>query len=476
MALSTEEVAQINGLARRHDAEIPELEVYDRYYEGTQPLTYMHPEILREVNERIRPVILFWPQLVADSVEERLRWEGFKTGDKGLDIELRRVWLANEMQLGFRQAVLESIVMRRAFLCVGTNEDDPETPIVTPESPLEVYVDVDPRVRRVRAALRRTSDIDPTGATAARYATLYQPTQTIWCVYNGGWQEDPDRPRDVHNLGRVPVVPLINRPRLRSTTKTPNNTTVERMGRSDLDAVIPLSDAGCKMATDMMVAGEFVAVPLRALFGIGPGDFKDHAGNTITALSAMMGRALTIDAAEVKAFEFAAAQLANFTGGLQALAQLVAAMSGLPPHYLGHSTDNPASADAIAGSESRLATRAERKQDSAGIAAVRSAALIRRFQTGKWDKKIDTARVDWRNVRTPTIGAMADAAQKLYSTTPRPIVPLRQTREKLGFEPEDIELMEEEDEKEAERQPIAAIARGFADQRVPEPANAGAGA
>lgn len=472
--LSDEERKIITRLSQRHDAEMQELEAYDRYYEGTQPLTYMHPDILREVADRIKPVIIFWPQMVVDSIEERLRLEGFKTGTKELDKELWRVWRANRMQLGFRQCTVDSLVMRRSYVCVGTNGDDKQTPYVTPESPLELFADEDPRTRKLRAALRRVNDIGEDGNTISRSATLYLPNSTVWFQMDGTWEVTN---RDNHNLGRVPVVPVVNRQRLRSTTRSVRNIELERIGRSDLDAVIPLSDAANKMATDMMVAGEFVAVPLRALFGVGPNDFVDQAGNKVSALTAIMGRALTIPDEKVKAYEFAAAQLQNFTGGLSALAQLVAAISGLPPHYLGMSTDNPASAEAIEGSEARLATRAERKQDGLGVSAICVAELINRFQTGEWDPDITVAEPDWRDVRTPTIAAMADAALKLFSTNP-PIVPLRQTREKLGYTETEIEVMEEQDEEAAEaaakRSPVAAIARGLADQR-PAPAAPGAG-
>lgn len=470
--LTTEELSTINRLSMRHDAEIPEMEALDRYYEGTQPLEYMHPEILREVADRIHPVIIFWPQMVVDSVEERLRLEGFKTGDKTLDKELWRVWKANRLQLGFREATVDSLVMRRSYLCVGTNEDDKQTPYVTPESPLELFVDTDPRTRRGRAALRRVTDTDEKGGISARYATLYVPDETIWCEWAGGWKAVR---RDRHNLGRLPIASLINRGRLRSTTRTPRNSTVERVGRSDLDAVIPLSDGACKLATDMLVAGEFVAIPLRALFGVDEDSFKDTEGRPVSVLKAIMGRMLTIPDEQVKAFEFAAAQLQNFTGALSSMAQLVASVSGLPPHYLGMSSDNPASAEAIAGSEARLATRAERKQDSLGVGAIDAAQIIRRFQTGEWDPDLAVADCDWRNVRTPTIAAMADAATKLFSTQPKPIVPLRQTREALGYSEPEIEAMETEDAKAAEQDPLAQIVRTGADQRIVEPAGAGAG-
>lgn len=471
MALTPEETSLINSLALRHDSEIPELEEYDRLYEGTQGLTYMHPEIYREVAARIDPAIVNYPKVAVDAIEERLRLEGFKTGDEEIDTELWRVWQANRMQLGFRMAVVDALVMRRAYVCVGTNEKDAATPLVTPESPLELFADVDPRTHVVRSALRRVNEVMPGNVLLTRYATLYLPNATIWCNWDGGWREER---RDVHNLGVVPVVPVLNAPRLRGTIRPARGGAVERMGRSDIEPIKSLSNNASKMATDMMIAAEFVAVPLRLLFGADPSMFADEQGNPTSPLRAMMGRLLAIPELDTKAFEFAAGQLSNFTNASRELAQVFAAVTGLPPHYVGMSADNPASADAIAASEARLNTRAERKQDSFECGAIEVARLIRRFQTGKWDPTLMSMTVDWRSPRTPTVGAMADAAVKLYMTTP-PIVPLRQTREALGFTETEIDAMEEEDTKAAEQQPGAKLAVALSDQRAGDAAYASGG-
>lgn len=460
MPLSPSELSTIDRLSRLHDAEIPELERYDRYYEGTQPLSYMHPDILREVKDRIRPVVVFWPQMAVDSLEERLRLEGWKTGNRDINEELWRIWRANRMVLGFRQCVLDALVMRRAYISVGTNEDDPDTPIVTPESPLEVYAEADPRTRKIRAALRRVTETDSTGGIVRRYGTLYLPNETIWIEATGygGWEEVR---RDQHGLGMVPVAPVVYRPRLRASTRTPTNMEVLRVGRSALDPIIPLADAVNKIATDMMVAAEFVAIPLRGLFGVGPGDFEDEHGNPVTPMQAIMGRLITIPNEAAKHFEFAAGQLANFSEAVRVLAEEVVSVTGLPPHYLGKASDNPPSAEAIAASESRLATRAERAQDSLSTGPMDAGELILRF-TKAWDPSFASMELDWRNVRTPTIGAMADAAVKLYTTQPRPIVPLRQTRQRLGFTDPEIDEMEAEDEAELERNPTSRLASALA--------------
>ena len=216
--------------------------------------------------------------------------------------------------------------------------------------------------------------------------------------------------------------------------------TADRYGRSELNPVIPLSDAATKLATDMMVAAEFHSIPLRGVFGVGPEDFQDEKGNRQTALQAIMGRLLAINDSSAKAFEFAASQLTNFQSAISQLAELVASMSGLPPAYLGQVTQNPASADAIRSSESRLVKRAERKQRPLGGSWEQTGRLVRRFQSGEWDPALRRLETVWRDASTPTIAQSADAAVKKYAGG---IVPLRQTREDLGYTQVQIERMEE---------------------------------
>lgn len=463
MALSDQELATITRLERRHDQEIPELETLDRYYEGTQGLSYMHPEVWAEVKDRISPVVIYWVQLAIDAIAERLYLQGIKSGEKDLDDEFLRVWLANGMDVGLSQAITDSLVMRRSYISVGANATDAETPLIAPESPLELYVDNDPRTRKGRAALRRYTDVDSySGGVSARYATLYLPDRTIWCTWSGGWKEDR---RDVHNLGELPIASLVNRPRTRSSTRSPTSLTVERVGRSDVDPVRSLTDAANKLATDMMVAAEFVAIPLRGLFGVGPDAFKDQEGNPTSPLRAVLGRLLTIPDEEVKAFEFAAAQLANFVAGLRELSQLVGSVTGLPAHYLGTPSDNPASAEAITGSESRLAVRAEGKQPSLGVGIRNVARLIHRFVAKEWADELDTCKLDWRNVRTPTEGAQADASVKLFQAQ---VIPLKTTRQKLGYDDAEIEEMETEDELAMQRDPASRLSNALTGQGAPD--------
>src|SRR5882762_6246548 len=164
-----------------HDFERPRMKLMDDEYELRAPRSYMHPEILRELGDRLAQVVIAWPLMVVDSLDERLDVEGFRLPDADSgDDELWRVWQENNADEESQLAHVDALVMKRSYIAVGTNEDDRDTPLVTFESPLEVFADVDPRTRRVRAALRRWVDNhDSMIRSMEQYATLYLPDRTV---------------------------------------------------------------------------------------------------------------------------------------------------------------------------------------------------------------------------------------------------------------------------------------------------------
>lgn len=412
-------------LARVHEGLQPGLEELNRYYEGKQELSYLNPELLEELDDQIRQVVINWPSLVVDSLEERLDVEGFRyADDESAADDLWAIWQANGMSQKSQQAHVDALVMRRSFLVVGSNEKHPSIPLVTVESPLQMQVDRDPRTRQVRAALKRWHEQDPlTDAVTDRYAALYLPNETVYYKQTSvtSWAETD---RDQHKLGEVPVVPLVNRGR----TMKPN-------GVSEIARVLPLSDAACKIATDMMVSAEFHAVPRRVAFGVDEDDFVDQNGQQVSKWSRIAGRIWAMskkrggdDGADV--VQFPEAQLANFHSTIELLARLTGGLSGLPPHFLGLDTNNPPSADAIRSAETRLVKRAERRQGSFSDSYEQMNRLILRFITGEWDPRSLNLETLWRDPSTPTFAQKADAIVKLVQAK---ILPVEQAREDLGY-------------------------------------------
>lgn len=459
--LPTTELEWVNHLARRHDGAIPGMRELNDLYEGVAPLHYIHPEILREVGDRIQAVSLGWPMLAVDPLEERLDHLGFRYPDgddadndpdgsdsHAGDENLQRVWEENDLFGESQLGHIDALVMGRSYICVGAG-DDTDTPLVTVESPLEVYADIDPRTREPRAALRRWLEHQDSLVRAPeQFATLYLPDATVWYEGgSGGWQETD---RDEHGLGAVPVTPLVNRSRLS-----------DRMGKSELTKpLLSLSHAANKIASDMMVAAEFHAIPLRALFGISAGDLTDDKGNVQSPLQLIMGRLLTMEGADgngVVPHEFSASSLANFHDTLTQLAKHATSLIGLPPTAFGVVTDTPASAEAWRAAEARLIKRAERRQAAFNNPYKRTGRLIRRFQDGDWDPAAKRLKPIWRDPATPTRAQTADAVRKLFGDGP--IITKRQAREDIGYTPGQIRRMEAEDKALSEADPLAQIAR-----------------
>ncbi|GLY21685.1 hypothetical protein Misp04_14170 [Micromonospora sp. NBRC 101691] len=488
MVLPDNDLGWLNHLAIRHDRDLPVLRELNDLYEGTAPLHYIHPEILREVGERIQAVSLGWPMLAVDPLEERLEPLGFRYPEADepdpdtppeelasatADANLMRVWQDNDLDEEAQLGRLDALVMKRSYLAVGTNEDDPDTPLVTVESPLEMFADIDPRTRRVRAAIRRwAEDQDSLVRLPEEYATLYRPDATIW--YDRGPQGWREQGRDEHGVGEVLVTPLTNRSRL-----------ADRYGRSELTApLLSLSHAANKVASDMMVAAEFHALPLRALFNIGEDDLVDDKGQKQSALQVIMGRLLTLegagDGSEVKPYEFTASSLSNFHDSLNQLAKHATALVGLPPTAFGVVTDTPASAEAWRAAEARLIKRAERKQVPFSGSYERMNRHVRRLQDGDWDPSARRLETIWQDPATPTRAQAADAVRKLFGDG-EPIITKRQAREDLRYTPGQIRRMEAEDRAAAEADPVREIVRLNATggapptERVPvtEPAGVG---
>jgi hypothetical protein len=473
VALSDDEKATLARLETEINRGKRHNHMMDAYYDGEQRLEQLGLAIPPDLRRFL--TIVAWPGTYVDAIEERVDLEGFILPDAtDADEDLWKIWQANGLDEESQLGHLDALIRRRAFVVVGAGDDtpdapsatdgnadrDPSIPLITVESADEVAAELSPRTRRVSAAAKVYRD------GPDRYATLYQPDVTIWMDRGPtGWREFD---RDEHGLGVVPVVPLVNRPRLG-----------RRGGRSQIQRVIHLTDAAARALTNAQLATEVMAIPQRWVVGASKGDFADpETGKMLTTWESYFGAIWALSNKDAKLGQFSAADLANFKTIVDHYAGLVAGVTGLPMRYLGQASTNPPSADGIRADESRLIKACERFERSAEGSWELSMRIARRIIDGDWDPKFQQMETQWADPATPTRAQQADAAVKLVQAG---ILPVEAAWEDLGYSParrEKLRLMREAD---LARDPVRQIADNLAPPAQPtdpaaDPAAADAGA
>jgi hypothetical protein len=449
VALSDDEQALLGRLTATLPRTIRSNQTADAYYDGEQRVEQLGLAVPPELRQFL--TIVAWPGTYVDAIEERIDLEGFQLPNATeADQGLWSIWQANDLDEESQLAHLDALVRKRSFVIVGagdadtpdapTGDDrDPAIPLVTVESSDEVAVELSPRTRRVSAAAKLYKD------GAAQRATLYLPKGTIWLERaNARWQEVD---RDEHGLGVVPVVPLVNRPRLS-----------RRDGRSQMHRVLGLTDAAARALTNAQLATEVMAIPQRYVLGASKGDFVDKDGQVLTTWEAYFGAIWALKNGDAKVGQFSAADLANFKTIVDHYASLVAGVTGLPMRYLGQSTTNPPSAEGIRADESRLIKTCERFQKSAGGSWERVMRLVRRIMDGDWNPELAQLEAQWRDPATPTRAQQADAAVKLVQAG---ILPIEAAWVDLGYSAIRRNKLREMRQAELDQDPVRAIAAGL---------------
>lgn len=426
-ALPVEDQSTFDSLSSLLNATRASTRNLNDYYEGEHRLEQLGLAIPPEL--RKFTVFLNWPRVVVDAIEQRLDVQGFRMPGGSADTSLWDVWQYNNMDERQSFAHTDALALGRSYICVGTNDEDPEYPIITVESPDQMVAVRDPRTHKVTAALR---SYDPDGGLDKR-RTLYLPNETRWLIRDGSTWED-ERDPDVHNLGTVPVVPMVNRNR--ATRRS--NAILE--GVSEMADIIPIADSASRAITNLQLVQETLAVPARGVLGATKGDFMDQDGNPIGAWDAYFGTFLALANKDAKTFQFDAAETSNFDNAMNMYARNASGVSGLPIEYFGLNTQNAPSAEGQRAGETRLIKKAERRQVPFGHAWESVQRLVMRFRDGDWDADARRMETIWRDAGTPTIAQVTDAIVKRYQTG---LIDWETAQERLGESPAAIKQMRE---------------------------------
>lgn len=379
------------------------------------------------------------PRLYINAIADRLNIEGFRIGDSSeTDEDLWAWYKANSLETSGRLAFVDAMVYGRSYITISmptdADKENPlmiqDVPVIRLESPLNLYAEVDPRTRDVLWAVRVIKDKsgDTIGATlyTAEATEIYEKGETGLALVDS----------IQHGLGVVPVVPMIRASSVQDIYGTSMITPEIRS----------ITDAMSRTMMNMQTTSELMANPQRAIFGSSIEELTGSDDGPKTGLELYTSSYLIMESPEGKIDQLPAAELRNYTEALTFQMKVAAAYTGLPPQYLSFSNDNPASAEAIRSSETRLVQTCESLTSMFGDAwerAMRIALLVMGTQL-----TIDHFRMEtvWRDPGTPTYQAMADATQKLYNSG-NGVITLEQARIDMGYTPEQRRQMEEQDRK-----------------------------
>jgi hypothetical protein len=384
----------------------------DAYYTGTQPLAFLSPEAREALGSRFGRMATNLPKLAVTALAERLRIVGFRRNGAP-DPTLWSAWTGNDLDQLAPVAHREALALGRSYVLCWAGPDG--SPRITVESARQVAAVHDPATRSVVAAVKRWETTSTTEAVA------YFPDRIVWhratqLGATTGFRvvETIDNP-----LGVVPVVPLVNADRLLDD------------GVSEMADLIPLVDGLNKTLADMLVGSEFYARPRRWATGIELVDGDDGEENPFPEGDRMM----IAEPPEAKFGSLPAADLAAYESAVNVLLAQVMAVSALPAHYVGITTENPASADAIRSAEASLTARAAARQATFGRSWERVAQLATAVANGVDPDGVDCS-VIWADPSTRSVAQEADAVVKLHAAG---ILPATYALARLGYTAAEVE-------------------------------------
>lgn len=455
----------LRALDQKLERRRPFIRRFESYYDGLHRLSFATSRFRESFGNLFAAFADNWCDLVVDASVERLSVEGFRYGtDSGGDDAAWRLWQANDLDADAAIAHTESVKCGEAYIIVGPG-DAADTPRITIERPAEVVVQNAPGSRHLRlAALKKWVELDGTVmATVYLPDAVYRfqadmPVSTLAdALLNTRWvpRRDDVGAVEHHDLGVVPVIPLMNNPSMLA-------------GRSDIAQVIPMQDAINKLVADMIVASEFASFRQRWATGIEiPIDPITGQPLTQQFLSSV-ANVWTVPEGEGVTFgEFGASDLGNYVRAVEMLVQHVAAQTRTPPHYLLGSSGTFPSGESLKAVETGLVAKVRRKQVVFGEAWEEAMRLAFKLAGDAERAGAESSQVIWRDPESRTEGERVDALVKMATLG----VPREALWEKWGATPQEIARWQDMAAAEEARAQFAGIGLAV-DPNAPHPITA----
>jgi hypothetical protein len=427
----------------------------DDYYRGRHPLLFASDRFQDAFGGRFRAFSDNWCSLVVDVVLERLQIRGFRFGDdQEDDAEAWALWQVNNLDSRAPLALKEALIAGQAYLSVWPGPDG--TPRIVPEHPEEVIVAHDPAdgERRLAALKAWTAD-------GISYATLYLPDAVHRYVRRGVtflpgqsalWLPTPVGgewvPRRVEGeswpvpnpIGEVPVVPLVNRPRLLPPAyRAPHDgrpawreDTFLGDGETEFAEIMGLQDSINKTLMDALVASEFAAMPQRYVTGFSP-ERDPRTGAARLPFELGSDRLLYTKNENARFGQFPGSDLNAYVQLIEMQIQHVASISRTPPHYFGQISGQFPSGESLKSAEAGLVAKSREKHLHFGE-GLEETVRVAFLATGDARGARRDGEVIWGDPESRTESEHIDALMKQAALG----IPPEFLWERAGYSPQEI--------------------------------------
>jgi hypothetical protein len=319
---------------------------------------------------------------VVEYVDNRLDLTGF-TFPSAQDQETAegdpaawQIWQDNQLDVRSQLAHSAAMVKGLAYILVSPFAADrvgpgQRSPRITIEQPTETIVAFEPGGTARLVGLKTWHD----ATTGRRYVNLYYPDRIEkfqsggrdWANQWGrGFKEVDGAPMERryvegeawplrHTLGVVPIVPMVNRPRLGSGMFAGIECA------SDIDDVIPVQDAINFLALNGIVASDKAAFPQKWATGVEiPVDPK--TGKPNAEWQPDIDTILSTRAPDAKFGNFDVAELGQYDTALRGKLEIVSLQTHIPISNFLRQTGQPASGEAREAADASLTKKIERRQ------------------------------------------------------------------------------------------------------------------
>lgn len=414
--------------------------LYDQYYTGRPPLPWLSTKVDAMYAHLMRMSRSNFPLLIVDSVNDRLKVEGFRMdAPEADDFVWRKIWQPNNLDVFSTQTHQHALVHGQAYMSVWPDERIGAR--VRGESAFEVYHEVDPAdPMTVVSAIK----IWPDTYRKMWFCRIFTQEKVVFLAQEmnshanpthtpsikdapSRWQPDPTVEQwEIDNplMGTVPIVPFVNRPRLDGT------------GFSEIGDLLDVFDRINTLTGQMLLAGELASFKVKWATGL---DIPtDENGNPIESYQTAMDRLWISQDPDTKFGTFDSTPLDGYQAAIDQAIQQAAAISRTPPFLLLGKITN-LSAEALQGTTEGLVQKVAQRQTVFGEAWETTMRLALQLHGDSRAEQTDMETI-WADARATSEAAKVDALMKLHAIG----LPWRAVMERYGASPQEIARWEQQ--------------------------------